>query len=189
MNIHKIKENIQNQLHDQSCERYKKIDDAIQRIAYNKIIHDLTYIEDRDMYNLLRSKKYSIVKYSNYNVDDSITIELKDDPQNIYVGNLDPFLVRDIDESNSRYRKAENFFNEHELEQIGKLRKIQKEYHDIYYPISNKVYYAKNSAELSEIPEISYMFENKKFNPDAKLKDLVKINKLNKLKASELSNS
>ena len=37
MNIHKIKENIQNQLHDQSCEKYKKIDDAIQRIAYNKI--------------------------------------------------------------------------------------------------------------------------------------------------------
>ena len=37
------------------------------------------------------------------------------------------------------------------------------------------VSYAKNSAELSEIPEISYMFENKKFNPDAKLKDLVEL--------------
>ena len=179
MNIHKIKENIQNQLRDQSYEKYKKIDDAIQRIAYNKIIHDLVYIEDRDMYNLLRSKKYDIVKYSNYNVDNSIAIIREGDvgagAHSIYVGNLDNFLIRDMGEFNSHYRIDKNFFNEHELEQIEKLRKIQKEYHDIYYPISNKVYYAKNSAELSEIPEISYMFENKKFNPDAKLKDLVEL--------------
>lgn len=179
MNIHKIKENIQNQLHDQSYEKYKKIDDAIQRIAYNKIIHDLIYIEDRDMYNLLKSKKYDIVKYSNYNVDNSIAIIREGDvgagAHSIYVGNLDNFLIRDMGEFNSHYRVDKNFFNEHELEQIEKFRQMQKEYSDIYYPISNKVYYAKNSAELSEIPEISYMFENKKFNPDAKLKDLVEL--------------
>lgn len=179
MNIHKIKENIQNQLHDQSYEKYKKIDDAIQRIAYNKIINDLTYIEDRDMYNLLRSKKYDIVKYSNYNVDNSIVIIREGDvgpgAHSIYVCNLDNFLIRDMGEFNSHYRIDKNFFNEHELEQIEKLRKIQKEYSDIYFSISNKVYFTKNSAELSEIPEISYMFENKKFNPDAKLKDLVEL--------------
>lgn len=177
MNIHKIKEIIQNQLHDQSYEKYKKIDDAIQRIAYNKIINDLTYIEDRDMYNLLRSKKYNIVKYSNYNVDDCIGIESREGMHRIYIGNLDPYLIRELGENNTHTRIAEDFFNEHELDQIKKFRQMQKEYSDIYYPISNKIYYAKNSAELSEIPEIAYMFENKKFNPDAKLKDLVEMKK------------
>lgn len=180
MNIHKIKESIQNQLHDQSYERFKKIDDAIQRIAYNKIINDSTYIEDRDMYNLLRSKKYNIVKYSNYNVGNTIVILKEGDVgigcHSICVNNLDSFLIRDTGgEFDSRYRIDKNFFNEHELEQIEKFRKIQKEYSDIYYPISNKIYYAKNSAELSEIPEIAYMFENKKFNPDTKLKDLIEL--------------
>lgn len=179
MNIHKIKESIQNQLHDQSYEKYKKLDDAIQRIAYNKIINDPIYIEDRDMYNLLRSKKYNIVKYSNYNVDSTIVIlkegEVGVGAHSICVSNLDSFLIRDRGEFNSKYRIDKNFFNEQEFEQIEKFRKMQKEYSDIYYPISNRVYYAKNSAELSEIPEIAYMFENKKFNPDAKLKDLVEL--------------
>lgn len=177
MNIHKIKESIQTQLHDQSYAKYKKIEDAIQRIAYNKIINDPTYIEDRDMYNLLKSKKYNIVRYSNYNVDDCIGIDSREGMHRIYIGNLDPYLIRELGEYNTHTRIAEDFFNESELNQIKKFRQMQKEYSDIYYPISMKISRAKNSAELSEIPEIAYMFENKKFNPDAKLKDLVEMKK------------